>query len=190
MSRVPSTFRGGERDRVEELLRDWKVEIPEPDPVTIETWPGDPEPLVVYPDRPDIIDLADAIDWFYREATATYPGRRNWRRWRMTQRVASFLYVTGITSSGGSSGGHGDDPIGGWIHTLPKFDLHHRRPYVLWKPAWWWQCHRRQGLTIRGRHKPLTPMGFGICAACLPCPTCGAPYECEDDCTEMIEVAS
>lgn len=117
-----------------------------------------------------------------------FPHRWSWRRWPLTRRVASFLYTSGITRTGGSSEMHGNDPVGGWIYSLPRWgDVLPRRgglmrPYFLFKRDWWWQCHLSQGFRLRGRHTPRAPWAFGICAACVPCVECGAHYDCEPGC--------
>lgn len=59
------------------------------------------------------------------------------------------------------------------------------RSTILGRPDWWWECHRRQGLKIVGRHQPERPWAFGICAACVPCQTCGAHRDCLPTCPEV-----
>lgn len=89
---------------------------------------------------------------------------RAWRRWRITGKVAGWLYVTGITSSGGSW------QMGGGCNgcrTMPKFNRH-PRVYILGVSRDTWRC------LLKGRHRPGDPIGFGYCAKCLPCPDCGS----------------
>jgi hypothetical protein len=116
----------------------------------------------------------------------TFPGKYSWRRWEATSKLATFLYVTGITNSGGGTTWCGADPLGmvhhlpGWRTVLPKRGRQ-LRPYILGKPNWWWECQIEQGFKIKGRHRPLSPVALGICAACAPCPDCGQPY-CGPEC--------
>lgn len=103
---------------------------------------------------------------------------------RIKRRIATFLYVSGITRSGGMTTFDHDgirDYLPPLRHVLPRrgYPL---RPYLLGKPSWWWECHWRQRLTIRGRHTPIAPYALGICAACVPCPRCGAQYACDSTC--------
>lgn len=136
--------------------------------------------------RLTVEDLADQALCIVLEAQKKYPRRWSWRRWRLTRRVAILLYASGITRSGGGFTHSGRDPhrvvyhLPRWGDVLPRRGGQ-LRPYVLWKPDWWWECHLRQGWRLRGRHRPLAPYAGhtgGVCAACLPCPDCGAPYEC------------
>lgn len=89
---------------------------------------------------------------------------RAWRRWRVTGRLAGFLYLSGITSGGGSwrMGGGCDG-----CRTLPGFNRN-RRVYVLWVKRDTWRC------LLRGRHTPGDPVGLGFCSKCVPCPDCGS----------------
>lgn len=143
--------------------------------------------LIITPDMPDLDMLAGDCVSMVLDSQETFPGRHNWQRWDLTHKLSSFLYVSGITSSGGSSSMDGGDPVGGWVYSLPGWSSlwSRRRPYFLGKPDWWWQCHKNQGWKLRGRHKPLRPWAFGVCAGCVPCPSCGANYDCDDDC-EMV----
>lgn len=133
-------------------------------------------------------ELAAGCVFMVLESQETYPGRRSWRRWRLTGWVAGQLYQSGLTRSGGSFRVGGGDPLRGGTYTLPKLGtvLPRRngtmRPYLLWKRSWWWECHARQGLKVRGRHRPKEPLAFGVCAACVPCPECGAEYDCVPGC--------
>lgn len=118
-----------------------------------------------------------------------FPSRWSWRRRKATRRLASFLYVAGITRTGGAASAYGNDPVGGWIYNLPGWRtvLPRRgarmRPYLLFKPDWWWRCQLEQGWRLRGRHRPERPWAFGICAACVPCPECDAHYDCQPGCS-------
>lgn len=143
---------------------------------------------VFTPDMPDLEDLAAGVVHIANERHERWPGPLSWRRWRLTGRVARFLYASGITSSGGTYGAGGWDPWAThsrpWRYELPRFSSvwRHRRCYVLWLPMWWWECQWRQGARLRGRHRPRPPFACAICAACLPCPSCGALYECRTGC--------
>lgn len=110
---------------------------------------------------------------------ADVPAR--WRYWRISKRLLSKLYVLGVvkgwaTASGGPHGQHGS-----YVSGRVSWSFF-RGPYALGKQDWWWSCLRRQGFHLRGRHRPIRPWAFGICAACVPCSDCGAPYACADDC--------
>ena len=116
-----------------------------------------------------------------------FPPRWHYRRWRVTGRLASLLYVSGITSSGGCTTYTSDGityHLPKWHDVLPyrfRRDLpesvrHGRmRPYFLWLPNWWWTCHKRQGWKLWKHHSPYPSVAFGICGRCIPCPTCGSP---------------
>ena len=131
---------------------------------------------------PTLEDVAAGCVSTVHDHERSFPGPFNWRRWRLTNRFTSFLYASGIARSGGSASLSGADPYDGWVYTLPKLSHVKRgdtlRPYVLFKRDWWWKCHARQGWTLRGRHKPEEPFVAGTCAACLPCPSCGAHRDC------------
>jgi hypothetical protein len=102
-----------------------------------------------------------------------YPSKYSWRRWRLTERFSSFLYISGITRCGGGVSWSGNDPLG-MVYHLPRWGdvLPQRgarlRPYILGKPDWWWICQREQGLRLRGRHRPKYPEFLGLCSACYP----------------------
>jgi hypothetical protein len=115
------------------------------------------------------------------------PPRWHYARWPVTGKVARFLYVSGITRSGGSITHSGRV---GTYYTLPRWrDIlpkrrpplmgkpggWYRRPYILWLPGWWWDCHKRQGWKLWTHHRPYPPAALGICGRCLPCPKCGSP---------------
>lgn len=86
-----------------------------------------------------------------------------WRRWRLTHRIAGFLYSSGITTGGGSAWGNGHD----WcLDKLPS--LRGKRSYVLGFSTNTWRCW------LRGRHRRGEEVGFGFCGKCAPWPCCGA----------------
>lgn len=118
----------------------------------------------------------------YTLLDAPVPPRWHPCRWRITFKLSMFLYVSGISSGGGGVSWHsGDGPfyrLPPWSSVLPKRG-HSLRPYVLWLPDWWWQCHWRQGWKLWRHHRPETPFTLGVCAACVPCPECDAHYDCE-----------
>lgn len=175
--------------QVADWFRALGVTVPPSEPVALR-WTGDTaitipaseagdDDLVITPDTPDVDDLADQVVCMVRDADRRRPALWSWHRWPVVGRVAGWLYVTGITSGGGS---YGSDDVGR-LYTLPSWSsLLHRRCYLLGLPMWWWECQRRQGLTLRGRHRPAEPFAFGVCARCLPCHECGEAYECRDDC--------
>lgn len=181
-------------ENVRSWLTDLNITIPEPEPFGLRDGEIVPVPLhddddvyVIQPETPTIDDLAHGIASMARDAAETFPGRHNWRRWELPRTVSGWLYVVGITSTGGGTRWCGRDPIGGPIHDLPQLRSvwNGRRLYVLGRPTWWWECHRRQGLHIAGRHAPARPFAFGICARCVPCPDCGAAYDCEPGCPSL-----
>ena len=175
-------------------LTDLNITIPDPKPFglrdgeIVDSWDEDDDDVyVIHPDKPTIDDLAIGIASMARDAAETFPGRRSWRRWKLTGRLADWLYVAGITSNGGGASWCGRDPIGGTIYDLPRLRSvwSGRRCYVLGLPMWWWECQRHQGAKVRGRHRPARPFAFGLCARCVPCPDCGAPYDCEPECPSL-----
>lgn len=90
--------------------------------------------LIFTPDKPDIDWLAYLLVGMGRERPDVFPHRWSWRRWRLTRWVASTLYTTGLSSSGGSILMAGDDPVGSSIYALPRlssFSPKIARPYVL-----------------------------------------------------------
>ena len=197
MSRMAA--KGDKRSEILGLLEFHGITVPPVEPIAfrdgdmmvipVAEADGDRGDLIITPDQPDLEDVADGILSVIRDCEQTFPGRRNWRRWKLTRRVSTWLYVLGITASGGRASSNGRDPVGTWIYDLPRWRsvLHGRRCYVLGLPMWWWSCQRRQGLSLH-RHRPLRPWAFGVCAACVPCPTCGEPYECGDSCPEVTGV--
>lgn len=200
--RVPTKLADPE-SRIREWFRQLNLTIPPPEPIAIRWKPGggtetipvaeaiEDEDTIIgsedfYPF--DLDDLAAGVVSMVKESQMTFPGRYSWRRWTATSWLAGKLYTSGITRSGGSMGYDGADPIGGPTYTLPKWsDVPPRRnstmrPYLLGKQSFWWECLYRQGWKIRGRHKPQKPYAFGVCAACVPCPECGALYDCQPGC--------
>lgn len=190
-------------DTAERRILDWfddlGLVVPEPSPIAMRhTDAGfveiplheadEDEDLIFAPDMPDLDMLAAGCVSMAREHDEHFPGPLSWRRWRLTGWVARALYTSGITSTGGGMGWSGRDPIGSEVYHLPRWsDVLPRRhstmrPYLLWRPSWWWECHARQGLRLRGRHRPEEPYVVGICAACIPCPSCGAHGPCVERC--------
>lgn len=173
---------------VAELLawfRDLRIEIPMPEPVVLRWTDGgheeiaqadydeDSDDLWIDPDQPTLKDLAHGVLSIIERCSRTFPGPRNWHRWRITSKTALFLYASGICSNGGSASMDGMDPhrtmvyqMPGWKSILPRKD-HQLRPYVLWRSRDWWQHLRHQGWPP---HR-LTPEGggdFGWCEKCYP----------------------
>lgn len=106
-----------------------------------------------------------AYDALYEaHAGCAHSHHARWRRWRITGKVAGWLYVTGLTSNGG-----------GWqmsahcpgCYTMPKWNRN-RRVYALGKRVDWWTC------LIKRHHLRGDEIGFGLCAKCAPCPDCGS----------------
>lgn len=127
---------------------------------------------------------------------ATLPGPRHWTRWKATRRLASFLYVTGITSSGGSTSWGGLDPYGA-RYELPRLadvlPAKYGRPYILWMDRKFRDCARLQlayALRLRrpagGWHRPGRSDVYGICGRCAPWHCCGSTtHEHPVDCPEQ-----
>jgi hypothetical protein len=130
-------------------------------------------------EMPTIDDLASMILRDLDELAAV-PAR--WRYWRSAHWLMRKLYALGVVSGYGmrSGGPHGH---AWYLDSRPSWSFF-RGPYALFLPRWWWTCQRTQGWRLRGRHRPLHPGVMGICAACLPCPDCGAPYECREGCPQ------
>lgn len=177
---VPSKLAGTEVEQIQEWFTELGIVIPEPEPFALYPDEADEsDQCWITPDAPDIEQLAHNVVHIVRTSDERFPGPRNWRRWKATRWVSRQLYVWGVTGSGGGALSAGADPVGGWIYDLPSLaSLRYRRPYVLRLPMWWWECHLWQGWRVWRHHRPLEPFGFGICAACLPCPECGEPHAC------------
>ena len=90
---------------------------------------------------------------------------RRWKSWRVWSRLASRLYVLGVTSSGGGVS-YGNCEFCGISrqHMAPRW--RGKRSYILGlrREAW---CCLRHG----HRHAPTS---YGLCAVCCPCPSCGS----------------
>jgi hypothetical protein len=174
------------------------VQIPKPTPIFLDwemnevdeaAWLADEDNVLrIDPDWPDRDDLADAVVGMVREADELFPPAWHWSRRDAVKAVSSWVYRLGITGSGGGCSLIGGDPVGGWINHLPPMaSFRWKRQYVAGLPRWWWECVWRQVAERRkngwpGWHRPEEPYAFGICAACLPCPGCGAHRDCADDC--------
>ena len=101
---------------------------------------------------------------------------RAWRRWQITRKLATWLYVTGITSNGGGlrwgAGCDGCQTMPTWTKT--------RRVYVLGVKMDTWRC------ILKMHHWPGDPIGFGMCSKCLPCPDCGSKTAGHDSGCESL----
>lgn len=114
------------------------------------------------------------------------PGRRSWRRWRVTGKFSLWLYSMGISCGGGGMSMHGGDPYGPVYNLPPLWSYGWKaRPYLLGKPDWWWACLRRQFPRFTHRPGPeITALGRH-CGTCDPWWCCGAPgWTHTDDCPE------
>ncbi len=98
-----------------------------------------------------------------REAEARQCRHWPWRRWKLTHKVAGWLHVTGIASSGGGS--KWGDGCNWCLDSLPRY--RGKRVYLLGVSRNTWHCWRR-------RHRRGEEVGFGFCGKCMPWPCCGA----------------
>lgn len=91
---------------------------------------------------------------------------RSWKSWRIWWSISSWLYVLGVTSTGGGVS-FGRCAFCGVTrqHRAPRW--RGRRTYILGKRREWWECLSRG-------HRHL-PTGYGLCSVCWPCPSCGSP---------------
>lgn len=99
---------------------------------------------------------------------------RRWKSWNIWSRIASHLYVLGITSSGGGTR-FGRCEFCGIIvqHMAPHWRGH--RSYVLGLKREAWTC-------LRHGHRTAQTY-YGMCAICCPCPSCGSTEpDHEGDC--------
>lgn len=88
-----------------------------------------------------------------------------WRRWKVTGRADYWLTILGVI--GGGSAWTLDGHCRG-CRTWRK-PLTGKRSYILGKRREWWSC------LLVGRHIRGDELGLGLCAKCVPCPTCGSP---------------
>ena len=171
-------------------LEHLEVQIPKPPPIALR-WSDMAEipvaeatddDLVIHPDHATLDDLAHAVVSITRDCDETFPGPWSWRRWKRLHKLAVWFDRWSPFTVNGSSSTTGRDPSSSWVFSYrwPRWSTF----YVLGKPEWWWACQRRQGWTLR-RHTPAQPFVLGICARCVPCPECGAPYDCADDCPTL-----
>lgn len=188
---VSAPERDARRDTIVRTLEQYVTVIPPTDvawewrggdlvEIPVADFTDDTDGFIVRADEievPTIDDLAGTILSDLDEL-ASRPAA--WRYWRFTSWLAGRLYVLGVVS------GYCIAMSGRHTRRGSYIDYVHWSffggPYKLGKPRWWWECHRRQGWTLRGRHRPLRPFALGLCAACCPCPDCGAPYECREGC--------
>lgn len=165
---------------------------------------------MVFPDPDDHVSAETVMEWWAvyepadvdeARARATssimmdlrqvmnFPHPRSWRRWKFTGRVASFLYTSGVTSSGGGLSSDGMDPVGGWVYHLPRLSsvlprfgqgAWRMRPYLFGIERWWWLCWYHQAHDLvhgRGRrpHWPGPLVSYvAACGKCMPWTCCGA----------------
>jgi hypothetical protein len=184
-------------DEVRSWLDVLDVQIPVPPPIVLR-WDDMAEipldeatddDLIIHPDQPTRDDLACAVVSMVRDADETFPGPWHPSRWTWLHKtlmaVESWVPITFL----GCSSSSGGDPVDGWVYS-------YRRPrwstfYVLGKPRWWWECLHRQSRGGEHRwHRPIHPFAFGMCARCVPCPDCGAPYDCYDGCPSLAPSGS
>ncbi|TAJ21812.1 MAG: hypothetical protein EPO65_00495 [Dehalococcoidia bacterium] len=105
---------------------------------------------------------------------------RRWKSWDIWYRLASRLYVLGITSGGGGTSFGRCEHCGiGKQHHAPRF--RGRRVYVLGKPREWWSCLRRGHI-----YSPLQGRTFHLCSVCLPCSTCGSTDPMHTDSVDCV----
>ncbi len=96
-----------------------------------------------------------------RDAEARQCRHWPWRSWKVTGRVARWLYALGIVSGTCWSLGDGHD---GCVTFYPRGS----RPYRLGVSKETWRCW------LKGRHRRGEEVGFGFCGKCMPWPCCGA----------------
>lgn len=103
---------------------------------------------------------------------------RRWKSWRIWSRIASRLYVLGVTSSGGGTS-YGRCEFCGIGRQQIAPHWRGKRVYILGKYREWWVCLLKR----RHRYAPLRGNFGDLCAKCLPCPECGSQdpmhYVCE-----------
>lgn len=98
------------------------------------------ELLIVHPEPPNLDTLASNAVTIVLDELRRHPGPLSPRRWKITRRVATWLYATGITGSGGVTSFGGGDPHTGPVYSLPGWRaLRHRRVYVLGRMR---RCYR------------------------------------------------
>lgn len=93
-----------------------------------------------------------------------------WRRWKLSGRIASWLYALGLVAGYGftnSSTCHG---------CLCSFRFGNSS-YLLGWPRWKWNC------LLREHHWPGEFIGMNSCTKCYPCPDCGSRTSCYWGCT-------
>jgi hypothetical protein len=176
-------IQGDDEDYVDYLTRQgdaWSNNPPPPPPgfdlipceATPRHWPHYvPVDHDFYPsDCPDCqyASLADA------HGGCAHSQHRAWRRWKITGKVSSWLYTSGLTPAGGSwqmgNGCHG-------CQTLPKWNRN-QRVYILFVSRETWHC------LLKRHHRPTVDRSFGLCTKCYPCADCGStetghyPGEC------------
>lgn len=116
-----------------------------------------------------------ACDWadlYESHRLCEHSHHRTWRRWKISHRIATWLYTSGLAvSGGGTSYGNG---CNGCMTSLPRF-RRGERPYVLFVKWETWRC------ILKGHHTPGDPIAFGYCSKCLPCPDCGSKTAGHED---------
>lgn len=109
---------------------------------------------------------------------------RRWKSWNVWSRIASRLYVLGITSSGGGTSYGRCQHCGiGRQHMAPHW--RGRRSYVLGVKRETWTCLRR------GHRRQESP-SCGLCTVCAPCSECGSTDRLHVDgvdCAQLVRAA-
>lgn len=177
---------GDDEDYVEYLTRQaeaWTTNPPEaPDGFEMVECEATPRHWPLYSPIDDDFYPSGCPHCAYDELYGAHAGcahshHRRWRRWKITGKLADWLYASGLTSSGAS-----------WqmnahcrgCYTMPKWNRN-PRPYVLFVSRNTWRC------LLKGHHRPGDPIGFGYCAKCLPCPECGSKTAGHlDGCPERV----
>lgn len=125
---------------------------------------------------------AHCLNCAAEEAYAAHEGcehshHRAWRRWKITHKIVTWLYASGLSVTGGSFKWGGG--CNACLTSGPMF-RRGRRPYVLFVQTDTWRC------ILKGHHLPGDPIGFGYCAKCLPCPDCGSKTAGHNDGCEAL----
>lgn len=110
------------------------------------------------------------------------PGRRSWRRWKLTRWLVHTGYRLGVVSASCHSYTGGEWLVWAKITGTRRSDGVRARPcYVAGWPVENWRC------LLRFHHWPSQhKVGLGLCVKCCPCPDCGRPAPIDHDCVAAL----